>query len=104
MSNRDNLTFGLVFSMHHASTFSITEQNVSWFCSAVYASLVFTARCQLWDHLGIVRSSSTGPRAIIGDMNEIVMSTEVSGGNFNTSRAALFPSVITIATLLTCIL
>lgn len=80
LSNRDDIIFDLVYSTHQAITLSIRKQNVVWYCSAVYASPVFTSRCELWDSLRRLRGSISGPWTVIGDLNEIIHSSEVSGG------------------------
>lgn len=82
LSNRDDISFTLIHSMYQAITLSISKQNIRWFCSVVYASPVFTSRFELWDHLRALRGSISGPWMVIGDLNEIVYSIEVSGGNF----------------------
>lgn len=71
LSCRYDLVFSLVDSMHQAITFSIQKNNSIWFCSAIYASPMYSARCILWDHLISIRSNIPGPWLLLGDFNEI---------------------------------
>lgn len=81
--------------MHQAITFSITKGNKTWFVSAVYASPIFSMRCVLWQHLKNLRSRiNNNPWVLLGDLNEVVQSNEVSGGTFSHSRAQLMSSMM----------
>lgn len=86
--------------MSQAITFEVGLRNVSWYCSSIYASPVFTNRCRLWDYLTQLRRRLSGPWLILGDFNEVLYSMEVSGSNFNPSRAGLLAQVLTSCNLL----
>lgn len=61
---------------------------------AVYASPIPTNREALWSHLGNLRSSVLGPWMLIGDFNEILLPSEVLGGNFSSGRADKFAGML----------
>lgn len=94
LSSSNDLSFTLVDTMIQAITFSIQKGNARWFCSAVYASPVSSVQGNLWDHLIALRNSIQGPWMVIGDLNEILYSTEVAGGSFLPSRANLLANVL----------
>lgn len=94
LSCRDDLTYSLIHSMSQAITFSIRKKDSMWYCTAAYGSPTFTIRCDLWQHLKTLRRSIAGPWVLIGDLNEIASSNEVSGGNFLPSRAHLMYSMM----------
>lgn len=87
LSNRDDVNFSLVDSMHEVITFSIANNQSVWFCSAIYASPVYSVRSGLWSHLIQLRNIIQGPWVLLGDMNEVLNISEVSGGSFSLSRA-----------------
>lgn len=80
--------------MHQAITFSIQENNVVWFCSAIYASPVYSARYTRWDHLISIRGYILGPWVLLGDFNEIKSSRKVSGGSFSLARAHMLSNMM----------
>lgn len=94
LSNSSALSFSLIDSMFQAITFSISKGNKSWFVSAVYASPLFSVRCDFWQHLKNLRTRILGPWLLLGDLNEVIHSSEVSGGSFSNSRALLMASMM----------
>lgn len=94
LSCKDDLAVSVVDSTNlQVITFAFQKINVNWYCSAVYASPIFSVHCNLWDHLSILRSSVQGPWIGLGDMNEILHHSEVSGGSFSLSRATLMANM-----------
>lgn len=85
-----NFTADVVDIFHHVVTISLRKGNKLWFCSAVYASHVPTVRETLWQHLVQLRSTISGPWLLMGDFNEVLLPSEVRGGNFVMSRASKF--------------
>lgn len=83
----DDVSFALVDSCFQAITFSIKRRNVLWNCTAVYASPTPSVRDELFDHLCLLRSHINVPWVLLGDWNEILHHSEVSGGSFYMSRA-----------------
>lgn len=83
LSSSNDLSFHLVENSIQAITLSISKGNAKWFVSTVYASLVFSVRSNLWDQLIALRSNINGPWLVIGDLNEVVYSSEVSGSSFS---------------------
>lgn len=86
--------FSMISSNFQAITFSLKKGSVEWFCSAVYASPVFSMRNSLWDHLISPRSNISGPWILQGDFNEIKSPSEVSGGSFSISGANNFVNMM----------
>lgn len=82
LSCRHDVSFDLVDSMPQAITFLVTKNNKVWYCSAIYASPTYTVRCTLWDHLKNLRGGLNGPWLLLGDLNEVLKPSEVSGGIF----------------------
>lgn len=85
-----NFMVSVVDNFHQAVTVSISRGANKWTCSAIYASPVPVSREILWDHLQSLRSLSNDPWLLFGDFNEILLPSEVSGGQFSSSRAAKF--------------
>lgn len=99
LSSRDDLSFKLVDSNIQEITFSIKKGNASWICTATYASPTYSIRCNLWDHFITLRSRIHGPWVIIGDFNEILYSSKVSGGTFSPSWAHLVANMMNLCNL-----
>jgi hypothetical protein len=87
LSCTNDFTFTLIHNMHQAITFCISKGMATWYCSAIYASPTYTIRLKLWEHLMNLRNLILGPWIMIGDFNEVRNCREVSGGDFNLSRA-----------------
>lgn len=94
LSNSPDTTFTLVESMNQAITFSVNRRSDTWFCTFLYASSTFTNRCRFWEHLQLLHSHVLGPWLLLGDFNECLFSTEVSGGRYNLARATLLAQMI----------
>lgn len=75
---------------HQAVTVFVSRGNKLWHCSTIYASPIPVVRDILWKHLQNIRASITGPWLLMGDFNEILVPSEVRGGNFSLSRATKF--------------
>lgn len=69
-------------------------------CSFIYASPTFANRCRLWDHLSLLCGQLHGPWILLGDFNEVLYSSEVSGGTFNVGHAALLAQFLLHCNLL----
>lgn len=89
LSRSSDSTCTLIESMSQAITFSINRRSDTWYCTFIYASPIFTNRCRFWEYLQLLRSQVHGPWLILGDFNECLFSTEVSGGRFNPARVTL---------------
>lgn len=94
LTNRDDLTFNLIDSSFQAITFSISKGNASWYVSAVYASPIFSVRCALWQQITALRRIINGPWLLVGDLNEVLSSSEVLGGSFSPSRAFILSTMM----------
>ena len=55
----------------------------AWVCSAIYASPTPTARGELWDYLFNFNASIHDPWLLIGDFNEVLLSSEICDANFS---------------------
>lgn len=94
MSTGNYFSFILLDSFHQAITFKVSRGNCSWICSTVYASPIPSTREALWKHLKTARSSFDPPWFLAGDFNQILLPSEVRGGNFIMSRANMFAQVL----------
>ncbi|KAL4328991.1 hypothetical protein AHAS_Ahas13G0255400 [Arachis hypogaea] len=66
----------------------------SWVCAAIYASPVPSIREEAWRVLTDFSRNYSGPLLAIGDFNEILLSSEVKGGNFVSRRAERFGALL----------
>lgn len=95
-----NYTISLVDCFHQMVTISIRKGSSVWWCSAIYRSPVPSIRELLWDHMGVIRTTVTGPWLLMGDFNEILMPSEVRGGPFLAHRAQNFARVMDLCGLM----
>lgn len=58
----------------------VCATNDSWLFSCIYASTYRNIRNNLWDNLKKVRDSYTGAWLLGGDFNELMSSSDKSGG------------------------
>lgn len=98
---RSNATFSycLVHSHGQAISFELWRDNLSWVCTAVYVSPTPVLREELWEHLSLMRNTILSPWLLIGDMNEVLLPSEVRGGDFLPNRADKFAEVLTACNL-----
>ncbi|XP_057432499.1 uncharacterized protein LOC130725245 [Lotus japonicus] len=89
-----NVSFRLVKAHPQVVTFEVWKANLSWVCSAMYASPIPAQRDTLWNRLLHLRSSIILPWLLVGDFNEILLPSEVRGGDFLANRADLFASIL----------
>lgn len=94
IESTSNFSVQILDSFHQAVTVSVCKGNSKWCVSAVYASHMPAPRDILWDHLISLRGSISEPWLLMGDFNEILLPTEVRGGNFIANRAAKFSEVL----------
>lgn len=88
------LNFRLVDMHSQAITFEVWKDNLSWIFSAVYASPSPATREVLWHHLLDLRQRISLPWMLAGDMNEVLLPSDVRGGDFMATRAARFGQVL----------
>lgn len=91
--NRD-FTVQIVDVHFQVVTVSVTVNNRSWVCSAVYASPNPSLREELWAHLSNLRPQVLQPWLALGDFNEIISPSEVTGGGFCHVRATRMISMV----------
>lgn len=97
---KDDLACSLIDNNQQVITFSIQRRNVKWFCSAVYASPIYSVRSNLWNHLASLQNDVQGPWTVLGDFNEILNFSEVSGGSFSISRDNLLANMMSDCNLM----
>lgn len=68
--------------------------NIVWYYTAIYASPIPSNRHHLWDHLRDIRNQIRGSWLLIGNFNDIIFASEVSRGQFNSSRACLMADMM----------
>lgn len=89
-----DVSFSLIDTSFQAITFSVHKRNVTWCCTATYASPIPFVRAELWDHLSQLRSRINVPWVLLGDLNEILHQSEVAGGSFCCNKAQLLASMM----------
>ncbi|XP_057432951.1 uncharacterized protein LOC130725777 [Lotus japonicus] len=86
--------FRVIDTHQQVVTFEVWKDNLTWVCSAVYASPIPANREILWRHMTLLRRRFLLPWLLLGDFNEILFPSEVRGGDFLPNRAAMFASVL----------
>nr|XP_029151634.1 uncharacterized protein LOC114925975 [Arachis hypogaea] len=71
-----------------------SNNSFSWVCASIYASPVPSIREEVWRVLTDFSRNYSGPLLAIGDFNEILLSSEVKGGNFVSQRAERFGALL----------
>ncbi|XP_072064261.1 uncharacterized protein [Arachis hypogaea] len=66
----------------------------SWVCAAIYASPVPSMREEAWSVFTDFSKIYSGPLLAIGNFNEILLSSEVKGGNFVSRRVERFGALL----------
>lgn len=89
-----NFVVSVIDYFHQSLTISISRGSKRWVCSAIYASPVPAGRELLWEHLNNSRYSVHAPWFLVGDFNDIILPSEVSGGMFSVARGARFSKVM----------
>nr|KYP37152.1 Transposon TX1 uncharacterized [Cajanus cajan] len=89
------------FDSHaQAISFTVAEGSKNWVCTAVYANPRVELRQRVWAHLRELGRRITLPWLVLGDFNEILLSTECRGGRFSMTRASQFLEVLNECNLL----
>nr|KYP75106.1 hypothetical protein KK1_007804 [Cajanus cajan] len=89
------------FASHpQAISFTVAEGSKNWVCTVVYANPQMDLRQQVWAHLWELGGRVTLPWLVLGDFNEILLSTECRGGRFSMARASQFLEVLNECNLL----
>lgn len=94
MANGRNFSLDVIDVIHKMVTVSTAKGNKKWICSAIYANPILSARNALWDQMENIRPTLSDPWFLIGDFNEILLPSEVHGGNFLVNRATKFSQVL----------
>ncbi|XP_072084637.1 uncharacterized protein [Arachis hypogaea] len=68
--------------------------NTSSYCSAVYANPHIHRRKELWGDLTRIANMIHGPWIVLGDFNDILLQSEVRGGQFRLARAEQFAETL----------
>lgn len=71
---------------HDTITIKLVVGNESWTLTGMYASPIYTKRLELWHYLSSFKETIIGPWMIIGDFNEIILSSKQKGSTFNQAR------------------
>nr|KYP39451.1 Putative ribonuclease H protein At1g65750 family [Cajanus cajan] len=89
------------FASHpQAISFTVVEGSKSWVCTAVYANPRVELRQRVWAHLRELGGRITLPWLVLGDFNEIMLSTECRGGRFSMVGVSQFLEVLNDCNLL----
>jgi hypothetical protein len=76
------------------NTVRLSLGNACWFLTGIYASLVYTSRLDLWNHITELRRDVVEPWLLMGDFNEIIRPSEQKGGIYSPSRAGSLLNVM----------
>ena len=68
----------------------IGSSSIAWVCSVVYGSPTPSLRELLWEHLGDLRQCVMFPWMLIGDFNEVLLPSELKGGEFSFAHVNRF--------------
>ncbi|KAF7835740.1 ribonuclease H [Senna tora] len=94
MSNLPKDEFEILLSTAQAITFKLGRNDKTWAVTSVYGSPNPASRGLLWDHLRSLKPLIKVPWLVLGDFNEILLPSEVSGGSFYARRADNFSKVL----------
>ena len=84
----------ILHSFSQAVTIRISSGSRHWACTAVYASPIPSLRADLWSHLRDIRSAISIPWVLLGDFNEVLLSSEVSLSSAHWLSQKSFKTVI----------
>lgn len=84
----------------HTISFRITSGGEAWVCTGLYASPIPANRPPTWQHLCQLSNSISEPWLVVGDFNDIIMSSEQNGGSFVQHRANALLSMMDSCDLL----
>lgn len=90
IANGRNFAVNVIEAFHQMVIVLISKGNKKWICSAIYASPIPSIRDALWGHMENMIAILTDTWFLIGDFNEILLPSEVRGGNFLEIRAVKF--------------
>ncbi|XP_057760049.1 uncharacterized protein LOC130980377 [Arachis stenosperma] len=68
--------------------------NTSSYYSAVYANPHIHRRKELWGDLTRIAKMIHGPWIVLGDFNDVLLQSEVKGGQFRLARAEQFAKIL----------
>ena len=72
----------------------IGSSSLAWVCSAIYGSPTLSLQELLWGHLAELRRRILLPWMLIVDFNEVLLPSEVKGGEFSLAQANHFARVM----------
>lgn len=84
----------IIDSYFQSITIALEKDRVIWYLSAIYASPQVTNRDQLWSYLICLRPHLNGPWLLMGDFNEILLPSEVCGGEYSLTGATKFADMV----------
>ncbi|XP_029144591.1 uncharacterized protein [Arachis hypogaea] len=75
-------------------SFEITIGNTFSYCSAVYANPHIHQHKELWGDLTRIANMIHGPWIVLGSFNDVLLQSEVRGGQFSLARAEQFAEIL----------
>ena len=95
LSSKQSICCNVLSCFNQAIIVEFSRGRSKWLCTVVYASPIPSQRELLWDYLQEVVAVDGGvPWLVVGDFNEILLPSEVKGGDFYPRRAANFMDVL----------
>ncbi|XP_072086976.1 uncharacterized protein [Arachis hypogaea] len=90
LCSNSNISVRVLDVVDQCISFEITMGNTSSYCSAVYANPHIHRRKELWGDLTRIANMIHGPWIVLGDFNDVLLQSEVRGGQFRLARAEQF--------------
>nr|XP_029148804.1 uncharacterized protein LOC114925364 [Arachis hypogaea] len=94
LCSNSNISVRVLDVVDQCISFEITMGNTSSYCSAVYANPHIHRRKELWGDLTRIANMIHGPWIVLGDFNDVLLQSEVRGGQFRLARAEQFAETL----------
>nr|XP_029148269.1 uncharacterized protein LOC112742262 [Arachis hypogaea] len=94
LCSNSNISVRVLDVVDQCISFEITMGNTSSYCSAVYANPHIHRRKELWGDLTKIANMIHGPWIVLGEFNDVLLQSEVRGGQFRLARAEQFAETL----------
>ncbi|XP_016199953.1 uncharacterized protein LOC107640962 [Arachis ipaensis] len=94
LCSNSNISVRVLDVIDQCISFEITMGNTSSYCSVVYANPYIHRRKELWGDLTRIANMIHGPWIVLGDFNDVLLQSEVRGGQFRLARAEQFAETL----------
>ncbi|XP_057760324.1 uncharacterized protein LOC130980686 [Arachis stenosperma] len=94
LCSNSNISVRVLDVVDQCISFEITMGNNSSYCSAVYANQHIHRHKELWGDLTKIANMIHRPWIVLGDFNDVLLQSEVRGGQFRLARAEQFAETL----------